>query len=428
VSEAEQQVIHVPATKLLDQLRWLSATLCAPPARRERLARRRETNNTERSVRRRAALWPMTTATTTTRPKSSHRFPAWAAYGGTAALVGVATALGAATRLHGDLPDEAILYLLAVVIAAARYGRWPSLIAALLSVLAFDFFFVPPVFALEVTEKRFLLTLAIMLVVGLVTSSLTIRIRRLARDAEHAAVRAATEEMRSSLLSAVSHDLRTPLAAITGAATTLRDEGALVDGGQRRELLHTICEEADRLERLVRNLLDMTRLESGALTVKREWIPLEEIDGSALNRLDTSLPPELPLVSVDPVLFEQLFVNLLENAAKHTPAGSPLAIAARAEGDVLTIEVADRGPGLAAGDEARVFEKFFRGQQAGAQGAGLGLAICRGIVDAHGGRIAAANRPGGGALFRVTLPLSGQPPSAPPDLNEAPATREPVSP
>jgi len=370
--------------------------------------------------------------TTAPDPRPS---PVWQGYAGTAALVGVATAVGAATRLRGDLPDEAIVYLLAVVIAAARYGRWPSLLAAVLSVLAFDFFFVPPVFALEVAEKRFVLTLGIMLLVGLVTSSLTIRVRRLAREAKHAALRASTEEMRSTLLSAVSHDLRTPLAAITGAATMLRDQDAAVGAGQRRELLDTICEEADRLERLVRNLLDMTRLESGALKVKREWIPLEEIVGSALNRLEpqlggraveTDLPPELPMISVDPVLFEQVFVNLLENTAKHTPAGVPLAISARVDGAVLGIEVADRGPGLPAGDEARVFDKFFRGRQAGAQGAGLGLAICRGIVDAHGGTIAATNRAGGGALFRVTLPLAGQPPAAPAELEAAAGAREAV--
>src|SRR5262249_47747472 len=156
-------------------------------------------------------------------------------------------------------------YLLVVVIAAARFGRGPSFVAASLSVLAFDFFFIPPTFTLLVSEKRFFLTFAMMLVVGLLTSGLTLRIRRqerearlgqermaaLHRQAEEAAIRATAEEMRSSLLSAVSHDLRTPLAAITGAATTLRDEGASIDAGQRADLLETICEEADRLERLV---------------------------------------------------------------------------------------------------------------------------------------------------------------------------------
>jgi two-component system sensor histidine kinase KdpD len=240
-------------------------------------------------------------------------------------------------------------------------------------------------------------------------------------------IRVTTEERRSSLLSALSHDLRTPLAAITGAATTLRDESAAIDGAQRRELLETICEEADRLERLVRNLLDMTRLESGALAVKRQWMPLEEIVGSALTRMETQLggrpvrtdlPVDLPLVSADAVLLEQVFVNLLENAAKYTPPGSPVEIAARAPAGAgaIVIEVADRGPGIAPRDQTRLFDKFHRGPQAGSAGSsgvGLGLAICRGVITAHGGTIAAANRAGGGAVFRMTLPIVGAPPPAP---------------
>src|SRR6185369_7980363 len=253
-------------------------------------------------------------------------------------------------------PDLVMLYLLVVVIAAARFGRGPSLLAATLSVLAFDFFFIPPYYTFLVSEKRYVLTFAIMLVVSLVTSGLSLRVT--------------TEERRSSLLSALSHDLRTPLAAITGAATTLRDESAAIDRAQRRELLDTICEEADRLERLVRNLLDMTRLESGALVVKRQWMPLEEIVGSALTRLEaqlggrpvhTDLPDDLPLVPVDAVLLEQVFVNLLENAAKYTPAGSPIDVVARAAHGTMAIEVADRGPGISAGDPARLFDKFVRG-------------------------------------------------------------------
>jgi K+-sensing histidine kinase KdpD len=333
-------------------------------------------------------------------------------YAATVGLVALVTSVGVLARGYLGPPDMVLLYLLAVVIAAARFGRGPSLVAATLSVLAFDFFFVPPTFTFLVHEKRYVLTFAIMLAVGLLTSGLSIR--------------ATTEERRSSLLSALSHDLRTPLAAITGAATTLRDESAAIDSAQQREMLETICEEADRLERLVRNLLDMTRLESGALVVKRQWMPLEEIVGSALTRLEsqlqgrpvrTDLPDDLPLVSADAVLLEQVFVNLLENAAKYTPEGSPIEIVAhgRANGreGAITIEVSDRGPGIPPGNESRLFEKFFRGPQAGSTSAGLGLAICRGVVGAHGGTIVAANRPGGGAVFRMTLPIVGTPPPAP---------------
>jgi two-component system sensor histidine kinase KdpD len=266
-------------------------------------------------------------------------------------------------------------------------------------------------------------------------AALALERARLAKRAEEAAIRAQTEETRSSLLSTVSHDLRTPLAAITGAATTLRDEGTAVDEAQRADLLETICEEADRLERLVRNLLDLTRLQSGALEVKREWIPLEEIVGAALmrvearlegRRIQTDLAADLPLVPVDAVLVEQALLNLLENAAKHTPDGSPVEIAAHATEQAIVVDVADRGPGLPPGDEERIFDKFFRGRKAGASGAGLGLAICRGVAQAHGGTLVASTRPGGGALFRMTLPLIGKPPTAPPEIEAAPDHVEPT--
>jgi two-component system sensor histidine kinase KdpD len=245
---------------------------------------------------------------------------------------------------------------------------------------------------------------------------------RLLEQAKAAAVRARTEELRSSLLSSVSHDLRTPLAAITGAASALRDEAAGTDPRERRELLDTIAEEAGRLERLLANLLDMTRLESGGLEPKREWVPLEEIVGAALARLETQLagreirtdlPADLPLAFGDPLLLEQLVLNLLENAAKHTPAGTEIEIRAASREGLLELEVADRGPGLAPGEEARIFEKFQRGARAGAGGVGLGLAICRGIAEAHGGSIRAENRPGGGAVFRLSLPLLEGPPGGP---------------
>jgi two-component system sensor histidine kinase KdpD len=244
---------------------------------------------------------------------------------------------------------------------------------------------------------------------------------RLSEQARAALLRAKTEEMRASLLGAVSHDLRTPLAAITGAATSLRDHGALA-ADVKGELLETICEEADRLERLVANLLDMTRLQTGAVTLKRDWVPLDEMVGSALTRLDAKLgerpiavdlPSSLPLLSVDPVLLEQLFVNLLENAAKYTPARSPLEISARVRGDKIEIEVSDRGPGLPPGSEEALFQKFVRGSKTGVPGVGLGLPICRAIAEAHEGTIHAENRPDGGATFRVLLPLPAHAPPLP---------------
>ncbi|HET8539640.1 MAG TPA: sensor histidine kinase KdpD [Anaeromyxobacter sp.] len=244
---------------------------------------------------------------------------------------------------------------------------------------------------------------------------------RLADEARDAALRAKTEELRSGLLSAVSHDLRTPLATITGSATTLRESPDLSPAA-RRDLVDAICEEAERLERLVANLLDMTRLDSGAVEPRREWVPLDEVVGGALTRLErrlagrrvtTAIAPDLPLVSLDPVLVQQLFVNVLENAAKYTPPGTELEIRAAREGGTLVVDVADRGPGIPPGDEERVFERFHRGAHAGVRGVGLGLPIARAIAQAHGGRLVAANRPGGGAVFRLTLPIGAEPPRAP---------------
>jgi two-component system sensor histidine kinase KdpD len=252
----------------------------------------------------------------------------------------------------------------------------------------------------------------------------------LAREAEASALRAKTEEMRSSLLSAVSHDLRTPLATITGAASTLRDASAQFSRAQQEELLADIQDEAARLERLVANLLDMTRVESGGLRIQREWVPLEELVGSALTRLDRVLggrPVEvtiaagLPLLSVDPILIEQVLLNLVENAAKYTPSGSAIEVDGRRAGDGIAVEVRDRGPGIRPGDEQRVFEKFYRGLDHAVSGAGLGLAICIGIVEAHGGTIGVENRSGGGATFRITFPAAGEAPAMDPSAMERPA-------
>jgi len=242
---------------------------------------------------------------------------------------------------------------------------------------------------------------------------------RLAEEAERAALRAKAEETRSSLLSAVSHDLRTPLASITGAATSLRDDHSL-PASTRGEFIESIVDQAERLERLVANLLDMTRLDSGGVALRRDWVPLEEIVGSALGRLETRLDsrkvtvaiePDVPLVFVDPVVFEQVFVNLLENTEKYTPSGSPIEIRARKADEAIVIEVEDHGPGLPEGAETRVFERFYRGPHSRASGVGLGLPICKGIVEAHGGTISGDSRTGHGAIFRISLRNVGTPPA-----------------
>jgi two-component system sensor histidine kinase KdpD len=233
--------------------------------------------------------------------------------------------------------------------------------------------------------------------------------------------RADEERLRNALLSSVSHDLRTPLGVITGAVSTALETPDLPEPA-RRELLQSAQEEAQRLHRLVSNLLDITRLESGALDLHTEWTPMEEVVGAALNRRElaadaqrirVAIPADLPLVAMDGVLMEQLLLNLLDNALKYSPPGTPVDIKAWAAGKSLTLSISDQGPGIATGDEDRIFEKLARGHAASNRpGAGLGLAICKGIVTAHGGRIQAVNHPQGGAQFLVTLPL-GTPPSMP---------------
>lgn len=257
-------------------------------------------------------------------------------------------------------------------------------------------------------------------------AALAIERANLVEETEAARVEVEKERMRSSLLSSVSHDLRTPLAAITGAASSLLAENPPVDASVRRELTQGIYDEANRLNSLVRNLLDMTRLESGAVHVNKAWQPVEEVIGAALMHdepqlagrdVEVNLPVDLPLIPLDEVSIEQVLINLLENAIKYSPAGSPITLSAAATESGVMVEVADCGPGVRPADEQRIFDKFYRAQT-GSGGVGLGLAICRGIVEAHGGRIWVENRPGGGAAFRFVLPIEGQPPALPEDISE----------
>ena len=487
-----------------------------------------------------------------------------------AAVVAACTGVAALMFRHFAPANLIMVYLLGTVLAAWRLGRGPSILASVLSVAAFDFFFVTPYLTFAVSDTQYLVTFAVMLAVAVVISTLTTRIRahaeasrqrerrtaalyamtrdlvsqqgldellraatrhiaevfasrvavflpdadgRLGRrgrragpgkrraqrarrravgagarpaggprqrhpagrpgalppadgrarhgggprhraavgrgdpatpeqlhlletfaaqtalaiervalvdEAQQARLRSETERLRNSLLSAVSHDLRTPLATITGSASALVEQEAGLDAAARRELAQAIHEEADRLNRLVQNLLEMTRLESGGIRVGKDWEPLEEVVGSALarvekrlgdRRVDIQLAPDLPLVPLDPLLIEQVLINILDNAIKYTPEGSPIEISASVEDRDVEVVIADRGPGLAPGEETLVFEKFYRGSPAGTRsGAGLGLAIARGIVEAHGGRILAEPRPGGGAVFRFFLPLAAEPP------------------
>lgn len=497
------------------------------------------------------------------------------AFAGAAALLAIATAVAAAFDHSGlGAADQVLVYLLAVTAVAAWCGRTPSLVVAVASVLCVNFLFTEPRYTLAVDDPEALFTLGVLLVIGLLVSSLTARLRersllaqqrglraeqlamlgqeltgstgtlqivaaaeqrlhsllgleaaillppaaagrriaasalrwpdpggRILQAAQRAldegtatgagcavacevpaillpllapdrvlgvlAVRADPvaapadadrrrlfeafaaqialalqrdllteqvhrtlaeaehERLRSAVLSSVSHDLRTPLAAITGTASNLLDNQELPREA-RREMLATIRSEAERLSRLVDNLLQMTRIQSGRFEPVREWHVVEDLIGSAMTRVarlvgdrpvQFVLGDRLPMVRVDGVLIELVLVNVLENAVHHTPAGSPIEVCAQVVDGCLHVAIADRGPGLSEEERVRVFEKFYRGSARrtdGSTGSGLGLAIGAAIAALHGGTLLAENREGGGARFVLVLPVEAQPP----DLEE----------
>lgn len=486
------------------------------------------------------------------------RWPGYAA----ALAVCCATAL-LATPLRGvlELSNIVMLFLLAVVGVALRFGRGPAVLAAFVGVCLFDFFFVPPRFSFAVSDVQYLLTFAVMLFVALVVGQLTAGLKvqvqavsererrvsglyEMARDlsatlmveqvaeigsrflamecgvktavlvadeqdrlkelpgastvvdlgvaqwafdrgeaagrgtdtlpasrclvlplkatmrlrgvlaieakesgllapqhrqlfdtcaslmaisierihyidvAQQTTLQMESERLRSSLLSAISHDLRTPLASLVGLADAL-EMTRPPPTDQQQELVLAMRNSALRMNALVNNLLDMARLQSGAVHLNRQWQPLEEVVGSALGAcaallagrpLRLNLAPDLPLLNLDAVLIERVLCNLLENAGKYTPAGTPIEIEARAASDDVVITIDDRGPGLPSGREEAMFEKFVRGKsESSTPGVGLGLAICRAIMHAHGGTIRGETRATGGARFVLTLPR-GEPP------------------
>jgi two-component system sensor histidine kinase KdpD len=254
----------------------------------------------------------------------------------------------------------------------------------------------------------------------LVVSQLTTRLRQQAQVTAEAQLHVENERLRNSLLAAISHELRTPLAAIIGASSSLAEEDARLDAESKRSLGRDILEASRRMHELMNKVLEMARLQSGRIELKMEWYPLEEIIGSVLLRLrdrlvehpvSVELPATAPWIWADGSLIEQVLANLIENAVKYTVAGTPIHVRARPVGDALEAEVADEGPGLPTGTEEQVFEKFYQAKREGAGGGvGLGLSICRIIVEAHGGSIRAVSAPQGGARFIFSLPVKGSPP------------------
>ncbi len=336
---------------------------------------------------------------------------AWAALASVGATL---AALGVDAYFH--VVNVALVFLLAVVLVALRFRRGPVIAVSVLNVAAFNFFFIPPRGTFHVDDPQYLLTFAMMLGVGLIVSGLTERVRARARAQAALQLEAETERVRSALLASISHDLRTPLAVITGASSTLAERGERLGADERAALAQSIYQQARDVSELVSKVLQMTRLEGGAIRLERDWGSLNEIAGAVLRRLRerladhlvmVDLPEDLPLVRVDASLVEQVLGNLLENAARHTPPRTLIRlraqVAARPGGGEMVVSVEDFGPGLPEGDLERIFRKFHKG-------AGLGLAICRAIVELHQGRIWAERLPGVGTAFRFTLPLQTPPP------------------
>ena len=486
----------------------------------------------------------------------------WRRYGAALATTVTCTAIAFALYPRFNLSNLVMVYLLGVTIAGLRFGRGPSVITAILNVVAFDFFFVPPRFTMAISDAQYLVTFGVMLTVALVIANQTASVRqqtrvagarerrsallyamsrelaatrgsssmalvavrhvaevfqcravvllpdargklqyprdapldrsfrgadlavgqwvldhgrqaglgtdtlpaakglyvpagdehdrlgvlavlpsnprrvllpeqrhlletfasqiglalgraRLAESAEATHLAAERESLRSTLLASISHDLRTPLAVIQSAASTIAEPGVEVDPQTRVRLARSIEIKAGEMAELVSNVLDLTRFESGEVILRRDWQSLEDLVGAALQRMDSKLaghplevhlPAELPPVYVDASLTVQVLVNLLDNVAKYTPPGTRVWVSASPDEGFVRVRVEDDGPGLPPGDPARLFDKFQRGAVEGTVvGVGLGLAICRAIVRAHGGQIDAQRRPEGGARFEFTL-------------------------
>ena len=311
--------------------------------------------------------------------------------------------------------STALIYLLAVVLLALFVSRGPTIFGAALTAFGWAFI-APPRFSFHVTSFYDRIMCATYFVVALTIGELMARLRAHRETEMKAKLAQESERLGRTLLNSVSHELRTPIAAITGAASGLRASGGLTE--LQLELATEIESAGSRLNRVVQSLLSAARLQSGQLRPKLEWCDVADQIRAALREaahfttahtVTVRTAPNLPLVKMDAVLTGQALANLIVNATMHTPAGTPIEILARVSGGTLTIEVADRGPGLPEGRPERLFDLFYRAPNARPGGAGLGLAIVKGFVEAQGGRVEAANRAEGGACFVMQLPADDAP-------------------
>jgi len=310
----------------------------------------------------------------------------------------------------------ALVYLLGVVLLARSVERGPLALCTVLSAAGWSFLFCPPRYSFHISAPYDRMMLVTYVVVAVMVGQLTARLRRL-RDAELTArMLAESERLGRTLLNSVSHELRTPIAAIRSAASTIQTSGAVTP--IQKQLLMEIDSATQRLNRVVQSLLSAARLRSGQLKPRLDWCDVSELVRVSLRNvgtlvadhpLEVDMPSGLPMFKADFALLEQAVSNLLVNAAVHTPPATPITVAAKTVANELWLEVADRGPGLTVQPIERVFDLFYRAEGARPGGTGVGLAIVKGFVEMQGGRVQAANQPGGGALFRICLPLTDAP-------------------
>lgn len=358
------------------------------------------------------------------------------------ALVGLTLIVLVPLRADTSRTTPALVLVVAVVAAGLVSGARAAVLTAVAAAAAFNLAFIPPVWTFKVDAGEDWVALAVFLGVAVVIGILMAAERdrrlaaeqreaemrllyehlqvvaeergRLAEEAARVSVLERVDEQRAALLRSVSHDLRTPLATIRAVAGDLRD-GTEYDDATRVELLASVCDEAERLDRIVGNLLSLSRIEAGALKPDRQAVQFDELVGDRLRRLAGLFGHvrvhvafhDRPLVDGDYSQLDQLLTNLLENAARHAPQGTTVRITARCRGDLLEVRVSDEGIGVPDWERTRLFEPFRRGE--GSASSGVGLAICKAIVEAHGGTMWVERTPGGGATFAFTLPVRRMP-------------------
>jgi K+-sensing histidine kinase KdpD len=372
-----------------------------------------------------------------------------------AALLAISAAAGGLKLLgeHINPTTVALAFLLIILFVATAWGSRPAIVASVVGIVFFNFFFLPPFRTFAIRDPHNWIAFIAFMITAITVGQLSGRVKRRAEEAEAAKAEAErlyyelqdsferssqakalkqSERLKSALLDAVTHDLRTPLTSIKASATTLLDDLYSVERDNaepqldlegRKEMLRVIDEEADRLDRFVEGLTKLARIEAGEMHLHLQRIQIDEIITMALKRaeprtqshqMEVWIEDELPSIKVDEQAIAEVIYTLVDNAAKYSPAGSPIRVAARPGAKVILLSVEDQGPGLRADIRERVFEKFFRAMRDGdtgdgrTSGTGMGLAIARGIVEAHGGKIRVEDADNGaGAKFVVTLPTTG---------------------